>query len=65
MTTTTASRAPARKTITTKKAIVKVDITKLNNKQLEALDEEVFISSLSPWLRKLMTAAQPFKGKLK
>jgi len=42
----------------------KIDITKLNNRQLEALDEEVFIASLSPWLRRLLIAAKPFKGKL-
>jgi len=55
----TATTTAARKT-----AAKKVDITKLNNRQLEALEEDVFIASLSPWLRKLMTAAKPFKGKL-
>lgn len=57
---TTTTRTVARTTATKK-----VDITKLNNRQLEALDEDVFIASLSPWLRKLMTAAKPFKGKLR
>lgn len=57
--TATATHSPARKI-----AAKKVDITKLNNRQLEALDEDIFIASLSPWLRKLMTAAKPFKGKL-
>lgn len=57
--TATATRAGARKP-----SAKKVDITKLNDRQLEALDEDVFIASLSPWLRKLMTAAKPFKGKL-
>jgi hypothetical protein len=57
--TVTATRSGVRKTPD------KVDITKLNNRELEALDEDVFIASLSPWLRKLMTAAKPFKGKLR
>ena len=48
-----------------KPTIQKVDITKLNNRQLEALDEDVFIASLKPWLRKFMIAAKPFRGKLK
>ena len=59
MTATTARAPVARKT-----APKKIDITKLNNRQLEALDEEVFIASLSPWLRRLLIAAKPFKGKL-
>lgn len=58
MTTATSHRAATRK------PAKKVDITQLSNRQLEALDEETFLSSLSPWLRKLMIAAKPFKGKL-
>ncbi len=45
--------------------IKKVDITKLSDKQLEALDEDTLLASLSPWLRKFMLAAKPFRGKLK
>lgn len=56
----TTTATPSRKT-----TAKKVDITKLNNRQLELLDEDVFIASLSPWLRKLMIAAKPFKGKLR
>lgn len=58
--TATTTHAPARKA-----TAKKIDITKLNNRQLEALDEDSFIASLSPWLRRLMIAAKPFKGKLK
>jgi hypothetical protein len=43
----------------------KVDISKLNNEELNSLPEEVFIASLTPWARRFLKAAEPFKGKLK
>lgn len=61
MTTTTARASAARKAATSKK----VNITRLTDKQLDALPEDVFIASLGPWARKFMKAAEPFRGKLK
>ena len=60
----TAKRTTARKVVTTKKAIVKVDITKLTEKQLNALPEDVFLASLKPSLRKSVEAAFRLKGVL-
>ncbi|MEQ1526080.1 MAG: hypothetical protein ABL911_04960 [Gallionella sp.] len=61
--TTASTRAPARKAAAAK--LKKVNIQKLSSKQLDALPEEVFLASLSPWARKFMKAAEPFRGKLK
>jgi hypothetical protein len=60
MTTATAHAPATRKAATTKK----VDITKLSDKELMALDEKTYLASLSPWVRKLELMARPLRGKL-
>lgn len=60
--TTTTRKAAAHKAATGKKI---VNLARLTDKQLEELPEDVFIASLSPWARKFMKAAEPFRGKLK
>ena len=59
---TATKRKPAAKAAS---AVQKVDINKLSDRQLNALPEDVFIASLSPWGRKFLKASEPFKGKLK
>ena len=62
MTTVTTTRVSA----TSKAAATKkVNLSRLTDKQLDALPEAVFLASLSPWARKFMKAAEPFRGKLK
>lgn len=58
--TTATAHATARKAATKK-----VNLSRLTDKQLDALPEDVFIASLSPWARKFIKAAEPFRGKLK
>lgn len=60
MTTATARAQTARKA-----APQKVDLSKLNNRQINALPEDVFIASLGTWGRQFLKAAEPFRGKLK
>lgn len=43
----------------------KVDLAKLTKRQVNALPEDVFVASLSPWGRRFLKAAEPFRGKLK
>lgn len=54
-----ATATSARKT-----AAKKIDITKLSNRQLDALDEETLLASVSPKLRKIYLMAKPLRGKL-
>jgi hypothetical protein len=49
--------ASARKTATPK-----VDISKLNDKELDALPEDVFLASLKPHARRFALAAFKLKG---
>ncbi len=58
MTTATAHSPATRKAATTKK----VDITKLSDKELMALDEKTYLASLSPKLRRARIAACPLRG---
>lgn len=55
--TTATTHATARKA-----APKKVDITKLSDKELFALDEETYLASLSPRLRRARIAAKPLRG---
>jgi hypothetical protein len=59
MTTISKARAPKHK------KPIKVDLSKLNDQEINELPEEVFIASLSLWGRRFMAAALPLKGKLK
>lgn len=56
----TAKRAKPRKA-----APKKVDLSKLTDRQVNALPEDVFAASLSPWGRKFLKVSEPFIGKLK
>jgi len=58
MTTATTRTPPVRKTATPKK----VDISKLSNRELEALPEDVFLASLRPHARRFALAAFKLKG---
>jgi hypothetical protein len=65
MTTATTTRVSAASKAGKAAATKKVNLSRLTDKQLDALPEEVFLASLSPWARKFMKAAEPFRGKLK
>jgi len=56
--TATATRAAGRK------ATARVDITKLNNRQIDQLDEATLLASVSPKLKKIYLMAKPLRGKL-
>lgn len=63
MTTTTARAPAARKTATEKRTRTKkVDLDKLSDKELMALDEATYLASLPPWLRKVTIASKPLRG---
>lgn len=55
---TAAHRKPARKAAPVKK----VDITKLSDAELDALDEKTFVASLPPKLRRLYIVSGKLKG---
>ena len=58
MTTAASHTSTARKATTTKR----VDITKLSDQELMALDEKTYLASLSPKLRRARIAAGPLRG---
>lgn len=55
---TTTTRAPAAR----KAAPKKVDLDKLSDKELMALDEATYLASLPPWLRRANIASKPLRG---
>jgi hypothetical protein len=56
---TATSHAPSVRKASTPK---RVDITKLSDQELMALDEKTYLASLSPKLRRARIAAGPLRG---
>jgi len=57
--TTATTRAPAARK---SHPVKKVDLQKLSDKELMALDEKTYLASLSPKMRKLRIACRPLRG---